>query len=255
MSANLNIRIPEWLDKICVSPLMLYRRLKYGEPFRKIYLGEGEYTIVDPDVYYQKCQYKWIYFGAGKKSYVIREIKIGRNKTKRIYMHREIMKARKGRVVDHRNGEGLDNRGANLRLATYSQNMANRAKTKKRTSSKYIGVSIEKGCKSWRVAIRVNGKQMWLGSFKNEIDAARAYDCAALKYHGEFARLNFPREDYVKVGNHYEYAGTPPAECSGSLGDRITKIYSSILTRFGKQKKRKAGWNYERNTLRQRPVR
>jgi hypothetical protein len=70
--------------------------------------------------------------------------------------------------------------------------MMNRSKTKRETTSKYIGVSFDKDCKRWRAAIRVRYKQRWLGSFKNEIDAARAYDEAARKYHKDFARLNFP---------------------------------------------------------------
>ena len=197
MSANLNIRIPEWLDKICVCPLVGYRRLKYGYSYRKIYLGENEYTIVEPADYYTFNKFNWIFLRCNKKPYAVSEFKIGRAKTKKMYLHRAIMRAPKGKLVDHKNGDGLDNRRANLRLATRSQNMMNRAKTKSKTSSRYIGVSFDKDCKRWRAAIRVHYKQRWLGSFKNEIDAAKAYDIAAIKYHKEFASLNFPREDYV----------------------------------------------------------
>ena len=77
MSANLNIRIPEWLDKICVCPLMGYRQLKYGYTFRKIYLGEGEYTIVEPPDYYAYGKYKWVLLGTGRHVYAVREMKIG----------------------------------------------------------------------------------------------------------------------------------------------------------------------------------
>jgi hypothetical protein len=192
MSANLNIRIPEWLDKICVSPLMLYRRLKYGFSFRKIYLGQDEYTIVEPADYYKFGEFNWIFIRCNKKPYAVSEFKIGPHKTKRMYLHRAIMRAPKRKFVDHRNNDGLDNRRANLRLATRSQNMMNRAKTKSKTSSKYLGVSFDKGCNRWRAAIRVHYKQRHLGSFKNEVDAARVYDSAAKKYHKEFARLNFP---------------------------------------------------------------
>jgi hypothetical protein len=195
MSANLNIRIPEWLDKICVSPLIVYRRLKYGYAFRKIYLGEGEFTIVEPPDYYTYGKYRWILSGDGYNLYAISEMKIGPKRTKIVSLHREIMKAPKGILVDHRNSDGLDNRRANLRLATYSQNNINRPK-KANTSSKYRGVCFEKSCQEWGVFTRVNGKQKRIGRFKNEVEAARAYDRAALKYHGEFARLNFPREDY-----------------------------------------------------------
>jgi hypothetical protein len=107
------------------------------------------------------------------------------------------MKAPKRRIVDHRNCDGLDNRRANLRFATYSQNLANRTKTKSKTTSKYRGVSFNKCCGKWAAVISWRHKQKWLGRFENEIDAARAYDKAAIKYHGDFARLNFPREDYA----------------------------------------------------------
>ncbi len=192
MNANYTIKVPAWLDRICTWPAMWYRRRKFGYSFRKIYLGQDEYTIVEPADYYTFSKYNWIFIRCDKKPYAVSEFKIGRKKTKRMYLHRAIMKAPKRRLVDHENGDGLDNRRANLRLATRSQNMMNRSKTKRETTSKYIGVSFDKGCKRWRAAIRVCYKQRWLGSFKNEVDAARTYDEAAKKYHGDFARLNFP---------------------------------------------------------------
>ncbi|MBN2020720.1 MAG: hypothetical protein JW749_10915 [Sedimentisphaerales bacterium] len=198
MSAYLNIRIsiPEWLDKICAWPLMRYRKLKYGYTFRRIYIDDGKYAIVDEQDYYTYCKYKWILSGYGNNWYAVGSMKIDSKRTKLVALHRLIMNAPKGILVDHQNGNGLDNLRVNLRLATYSQNNINRPK-KANTSSKYRGVCFEKSCQEWGVFIRVNGKQKRIGRFKNEIEAARAYDRAALKYHGEFARLNFPREDYI----------------------------------------------------------
>jgi hypothetical protein len=191
MSAYLNIRIPEWLDKICAWPVVRYRELKYGYTFRKIYLGEGEFTIVEPPDYYVYGKYKYILSIDGDNLYAILAMKIGPKKTKIVSLHREIMNAPKGILVDHQNGNGLDNRRVNLRLATYSQNNINRPK-KANTSSKYRGVCFEKSCQEWGAFMRINGRQTRLGRFKNEIDAAKAYDKAARKYHKEFARLNFP---------------------------------------------------------------
>jgi hypothetical protein len=197
MSANLNIRvtIPVWLDKICVWPLMVYRKWKYGYTFRRIYIDDGKYTIVDERDYYTFSKYKWVLSGDGNNWYAIGSMKIDTKTTKVVSLHRLIMNAPKGVLVDHRNCNGLDNRRANLRFATYTQNVINRPK-RPNTSSKYLGVHLEKCCGKWAAYIRINGKQTRLGRFENEIDAARERDRAAIKYHKEFARLNFPREDY-----------------------------------------------------------
>lgn len=194
MSANLNIRIPEWLDKICVSPLLFYRRLKYGYPFRKIYLGENEFTIVEPPDYYKFGKYNWILWGTGYNLYAVRSVKIGPLRTRIMSLHREIMNPPKRRLVDHRNTNSLDNRRANLRLATRAQNNCNRRKTSRKTASRFVGVSFDKNNPAWVSCIQYKGKRINLGRFKNEIDAAKAYDAAARKYHKEFARLNFPED-------------------------------------------------------------
>ena len=100
-----------------------------------------------------------------------------------------------GFFVDHINNDSLDNRRANLRLATAVQNACNRKKISSETSSKHIGIYFEKRTGRWTAKIRANGKRLWLGRFTSEIDAAKAYDAAAQKYHGEFAQLNFPKEN------------------------------------------------------------
>jgi len=109
-------------------------------------------------------------------------------------MHREIMQAPAGLLVDHRNRNTLDNRRENLRLATRSQNSCNSRIDKSKATSQFRGVQYWKRRGRWVAKIKHKGKETWLGSFDNEIDAARAYDDAAKKYHGEFARLNLPDE-------------------------------------------------------------
>jgi hypothetical protein len=90
--------------------------------------------------------------------------------------------------VDHINGNQDDNRVENLRWATQHQQTQN---TKKHPgSNKYKGVNFVKNNNNWRVVIRVNGKQIWIGAFESEIDGAKAYNEAAIKYHGDFACLN-----------------------------------------------------------------
>jgi len=197
MKVNITIGIPAWLDKICAWPVILYRRWKYAEGFRKIYLGEGEFTIVSPKDYYLLKNFNWYLGGNGNEFYVFRNTKIGHGKIRMVSMHRQIMGFPKGLLVDHKNNKPLDNRRSNLRVATPAQNSCNKPKIKTKTSSKYIGVSLHKSRNRFDANIRYGGKKIYLGSFDSEIDAARAYDRAAIKYHGEFARLNFPREDYA----------------------------------------------------------
>lgn len=107
-------------------------------------------------------------------------------------MHREIIHIPEHLVCDHINRNGLDNRKANLRPATVSQNLCNRTKTKAKTRSKYKGLEWDKTQRKWRARIQLNGRKIHLGSFANEIDAAKAYDKKARDLFGQFACLNFP---------------------------------------------------------------
>jgi hypothetical protein len=108
-------------------------------------------------------------------------------------MHRQIIKdVPFGYCIDHINGSGLDNRRANLRLATASQNAANSRHRKSRSGFK--GVAFAKDKRRWRASIVANGCRKHLGYFTNPRDAALAYDHAAQKYHKQFAALNFPSQ-------------------------------------------------------------
>ena len=103
-------------------------------------------------------------------------------------------KLEKNEEVDHINNNGLDNRRCNLRLATRQQQNMNRKKLKG-CSSRYKGVYWAKNRKKWCVRIEFNAKVMFLGYFESEIKAGKAYDEAAIKYFGEFARLNFDEKE------------------------------------------------------------
>jgi len=193
MKLRLTINVPNWLDKICAWPVLVYRQRKFGYPFRRIPLTEGKFTIVDPQDFYHLNNFDWVADGKGDNIYAVRHLLSADEKANTVRMHRYIMRAPVGLLVDHRNNNGLDNRRANLRLATNSQNNCNSRK-RKNTSSRFIGVHFDKRKSMWPVYIRHHGKRTWLGCFDNELDAARAYDRAAREYHKEFARLNFPNE-------------------------------------------------------------
>lgn len=115
-----------------------------------------------------------------------------------IMMHRLIAQTPEGLDTDHANNSSLDNQRANLRYATRSQNNANREKHSthagKPTSSRYKGVTWDREKRRWRAAIRVDRRAKRLGRFVDEIEAARAYDRAALDQWGDRARVNFPNE-------------------------------------------------------------
>ena len=111
---SIAIKVPNWLDRIFAWPMMVWRRHKYGYDYRRIYLGEGEWTIVDQQDYYRLCNFKWHVNGTNGKFYAVRQIKVDNKHTKRMYLHREIMNAPKGMLVDHKDGNSFDNRRANL---------------------------------------------------------------------------------------------------------------------------------------------
>jgi hypothetical protein len=160
-------------------------------------LGEGRFALVDPCDFYWLNKYHWFAEMKSNLIYAARNVILPEKKKKIIYMHREIMNFPIGLLVDHKNNNSIDNRRPNLRLATHAQNVYNRRKTRSKTTSRFIGVSFDKINRNWKVQIRHQGKTIFIGRFDSEIEAARAYDRAAIKYHGEFARLNFPRENYV----------------------------------------------------------
>lgn len=110
-----------------------------------------------------------------------------------IYMHRQILNAPKGVIVDHIDRDGLNNRKANLRFCSVEQNTWNRPKRLSNTSG-YIGVYRNKDCLGWIACQR--GK--YLGMYPSPEEAARAYDTAARRAFGEFANLNFP-DDFRPV--------------------------------------------------------
>jgi len=106
-------------------------------------------------------------------------------------MHRVIANAPSGTLIDHRDGNGLNNQDNNIRFCSNGQNQANKGK---RTDSthKYKGIIGNKDGTKWIAKITVSGMPITIGDYPIPEEAARAYDRAALEYFGEFAYLNFP---------------------------------------------------------------
>lgn len=159
-----------------------------------IRLSNGMSTLVDDNDYDSLAKFKWSagYRRTSKSYYALRtstmnEREAGKKIT--ILMHREILNAPNGLQVDHKNHDTLDNRRANLRLATMGQNQANQRPQIARTSV-FKGVSYCKLSHQWRAFIKANGKRRSLGHYRTEHDAALAYNRAASELFGEYAFLN-----------------------------------------------------------------
>ena len=152
-------------------------------PLYDEYSEQHSVKIDDEDIY-KINKYKWTLKKNKYTYYVCTYIK-GRP----LFMHRVITNASKGEICDHINHDGLNNMKSNLRLCTKAENNRNNLKHCK-SSSKYKGITYDKKNKKYRAVIWYNYKFIHLGRYINEIDAARAYNLAAEKYHKEFACLN-----------------------------------------------------------------
>ena len=115
----------------------------------------------------------------------------------RIVLHRMLANTPVGFITDHKNGNPLDNRKENLRICNYSQNNANCKKHGSSCASKYKGVTYRKNRLKWGARIKKDGREVWLGSYRNEEIAAIAFDLGSIEHHGEFARPNFLSVDVM----------------------------------------------------------
>lgn len=155
---------------------------------KRIKLTQGKYALIDDDDYELISKYKWHAVKQPRKNFVIYYANsgiVGR-------MHNFLMRPQSSKIlVDHIDHNGLNNQRSNLRLCTESQNIIN-SRIAIKHSSKYRGVSWSNFSQRWLANIICQRVRYHLGSFKNEIDAARVYDRKAKKLHGKFAMLNFP---------------------------------------------------------------
>jgi len=129
-----------------------------------------------------------------RKFYAVRLSSL-RSEKPSVLMHRQLLNAPDGMLVDHKNGDTLDNRRSNLRLATRQQNNCNSSMQRRNTSG-FKGVSWSTSSKKWKAQIQVNGKNKYLGVFETREKAHEVYASAAHELHGDFASPGRTPEDW-----------------------------------------------------------
>lgn len=155
---------------------------------KQITLPNGKVALVDDEDFERVNAYKWGVLITKGKAYVWRYVYSG-GKRKGVYLHREIMDTPQGMSVDHIDGDGLNNQKSNMRNCTHQENLFNERK-KAKTSSIFKGVWWDNARKRWAASLRLNGKTIHLGRYDDEVEAALAYNSAAIKNFGKYSNLN-----------------------------------------------------------------
>jgi len=152
-------------------------------------LTRGQVAVVDFVDFERVRGIRWHAFKRKRSWYAASSVWVPGAGQHRALMHRKILGA--AREVDHRDGDGLNNTRENLRACSHSENCAN-VRAHKDGSSSFKGVGWCKGRNCWQAQIQVRGHKKHLGRFKSEREAALAYDAAARRFFGAFARVSFP---------------------------------------------------------------
>jgi hypothetical protein len=152
----------------------------------QLQLSQGLIALVSPEDSPLLSGFSWAVSGKLPRLYAYRSIRENGKKGV-IYLHRLVARATDGDVVDHINGNTLDDRRENLRLCNHAENLRNRGPQSGRAFK-----GIRPSGSRWSASIQINRRRIQLGVFDTEIEAAQVYDDAAAKYFGEFAWFNFP---------------------------------------------------------------
>ncbi len=157
---------------------------------KQIKLSQGKFALVDDEDYDSLSENKWCAIRAydGKRVYSMRTQTKPIRKV--ILMHREILSPPSGLMVDHVDGDGLNNQRSNLRVCTNAENQWNRGKSVF-NSTGFKGVTYHKRSGVYQAQIRYMGKSIYIGSFETPEEAAEAYDNYAVNLHGDFSVTNF----------------------------------------------------------------
>ena len=165
-----------------------------GDDMKLIPLTQGKFAMIDDKDYKLLSQFKWYASKSHYGGYVAQHSYIENKRHRTILMHRMITDALPNMTVDHKNHNRLDNQKHNLRVCTNAQNNYNRG-PKRNSTSKYKGVYLLKQSNNWCSQITKKGKIEYLGTFKTQEDAAKAYDKVALELFGNYAYINIHQEE------------------------------------------------------------
>lgn len=153
-------------------------------------LTQGKISCVDASLVPEIEAYNWCAVKNNNTFYAVTNVfSEGEKRQRRLHLHRLAIKAPPGIAVDHRDGDGLNNRASNLRLADASENACNRRTPNKNTSG-FKGAHYDRRAKKWQARIMKNGARVYLGLFQTPEEASAAYRLAALDMHGEFAKTD-----------------------------------------------------------------
>lgn len=191
--------------------------------------GDGKFVKVSPEDYEWLSKFNWFL----SHDYPATSVRLGGRYPSR-YMHRMIKLGAdiesSTDLIDHENGDTLDNRRSNLRICTVSENLQN-SRPRSGSVSTYKGVRWIKG-RQWSASICVDGKRSYLGIYDSEIEAARVYDACARFYFVDFARTNFVEGESFSVDEALRRRRVATGKSSSFIGVRWRRLDECWLVRI-----------------------